>query len=528
LSKIIRVYAPFWFSIARCPSLTLRLLDLSGKKQTRKVGLPFRSKKNDEVVLDEVTEEEIYEGHTIASTLNFKLLGLSVSISQFGNQQHGPVKDLSALGDMDGSLDVDAYDPDGNCMRLFLSTKPCAYQSVPTKIISVRPFMTFTNRIGEDIYIKLNSADEPKVLHAYDSRVSFVFQPSGRDELQVRLRETEWSFPVQVTREDTIVLVLKSKNGARRYVKAEIRGFEEGSRFIVVFRLGPSNGPMRVENRSTVKSISVRQSGFGEDSWVLLEPLTTENFAWEDPYGQKFLDAKVESDHRSGVFKVDMEKGAVDSELCRELEVNFDVQEIGDIKIARFTDDDSTSQSSNEIISLTSIGNHGYSTPQTPTEHKTTTLEVIIEMGLVGISLVDHMPKELSYFYLERVFVSYSTGYDEGRTSRFKIILGRLQIDNQLPLTLMPVLLAPDNTGDSRQPVLKMTITMCNEETDGIQVYPYVYVRVTDNTWRLNIHEPIIWASADFYNKLQMDRLPKSSSVAQVDPEIHIKYSCLL
>lgn len=97
---MIRVYAPFWFSIARCPSLTLRLLDLSGKKQTRKVGLPFRNKKNDEVVLEEVTEEEIYEGHTIASTLNFKLLALSVSVSQFGNQQHGPAKDLSALGDM--------------------------------------------------------------------------------------------------------------------------------------------------------------------------------------------------------------------------------------------------------------------------------------------------------------------------------------------------------------------------------------------------------------------------------------------
>lgn len=48
---------------------------------------------------------------------------------------------------------------------------------------------------------------------------------------------------------------------------------------------------------------------------------------------------------------------------------------------------------------------------------------------------------------------------------------------------------------------------------------------MTDNTWRVNIHEPIIWALADFYNKLQMDRLPKSSSVAQVDPEIHIKYS---
>lgn len=61
---------------------------------------------------------------------------------------------------------------------------------------------------------------------------------------------------------------------------------------------------------------------------------------------------------------------------------------------------------------------------------------------------------------------------------RFKVILGHLQIDNQLPLTLMPVLLAPDKAGDSHQPVLKMTITMCNEETDGTQVYPYVYVRV--------------------------------------------------
>lgn len=150
----------------------------------------------------------------------------------------------------------------------------------------------------------------------------------------------------------------------------------------------------------------------------MLEPLTTANFSWEDPYGQKYLDAKVESDHRSGVFRLDMEKGVVDSELFRELEVNFHVQEIGDIKIARFTDDESTSQSPNEIISLPSVGDHGYSTPQTPTEHKTTTLEFIIEMGLVGISIVDHSPKELSYFYFERVFVSYSTGYDEGRTSR--------------------------------------------------------------------------------------------------------------
>ena len=46
--------------------------------------------------------------------------------------------------------------------------------------------MTFTNRIGQDIMIKLSSVDEPKVLRASDSRVAFVHRYSGGpDKLQV-------------------------------------------------------------------------------------------------------------------------------------------------------------------------------------------------------------------------------------------------------------------------------------------------------------------------------------------------------
>lgn len=100
LAKIIRIYAPYWFAIARCPPLTLKLLDLTVTKQTRKIGFPFQYKKNKEILLEEITEEEIYEGHTIASALNFKFLGLSVSIAHSGDGQYGPVKDLSPLGDM--------------------------------------------------------------------------------------------------------------------------------------------------------------------------------------------------------------------------------------------------------------------------------------------------------------------------------------------------------------------------------------------------------------------------------------------
>lgn len=62
---------------------------------------------------------------------------------------------------------------------------------------------------------------------------------------QVRLEDTEWSYPVKITKEDTFFLVLRRSNGTRKILRTEVRGFEEGSRFIVVFRCGSTDGPIR-------------------------------------------------------------------------------------------------------------------------------------------------------------------------------------------------------------------------------------------------------------------------------------------
>lgn len=54
------------------------------------------------------------------------------------------------------------------------------------QVISIRPYITFTNRLGQNIYMKLSSEDEPKILQASDARVSLVYRESGRPmELQV-------------------------------------------------------------------------------------------------------------------------------------------------------------------------------------------------------------------------------------------------------------------------------------------------------------------------------------------------------
>lgn len=53
----------------------------------------------------------------------------------------------------------------------------------------MRPYMTFTNRLGQDLYVKLSSEDPPKLLKASDVRVSFVYHETEEpSKLQVHTK----------------------------------------------------------------------------------------------------------------------------------------------------------------------------------------------------------------------------------------------------------------------------------------------------------------------------------------------------
>ncbi|MQL75897.1 hypothetical protein Taro_008256 [Colocasia esculenta] len=521
-SRLIRIYVPYWISSTRCPPLIYRIVDVSERRERTRFA--FRSRQQDEKVILQITQDEMLEGDTISAALNFKHLGMSLSLGRPGKENFGPVKELLPLGDMDGSMDLYAYDTEGNCIRVLISSKPCRYQAVPTKVISVRPFMTFTNRIGQDIFIKFGDEDQQKVLHPSDSRVSFVYSGTeGSERLQVRMEDTNWSYPVEILKEDKITLMLRDSNGERKFLRLEIRGYEEGSRFLIVLRPGSAHGPIRVENRIANMKINIRQSSLGDDAWIPIHPLSSINFSWEVPYGPNLLDICIKNGHTIYAQNISLEKA---TESCANLNTQgfeLHVLEVGDVKIARVTDiKKGIKQQSEEQHRMLPISNRENLSIREEMGNTAAPMELIVELSVVSVSLVDHRPRELLYLYLEKVFISYASGYDGGTTSRFKLIMGQLQLDNQLPLTVMPVLLMPERMGDTCHPVFKTTITMSNENIDGIQVYPYVYVRVTENYWRINIHEPIIWALIDFYNNLHIDHVPNTSSVTQVDPEIRI------
>ncbi|KAJ4777649.1 Pleckstrin (PH) domain-containing protein isoform 2 [Rhynchospora pubera] len=512
VSKVIRIYVPYWISCARLPPLGLCIMDISGKERTRFLRMSQSANKSEKII-SKVTPDEMVDGYTIASVLGFKGLALSASIVSQGKEVFGPVKDLTPLGDMDGSIDLIARDVDGNCMKILVSSKPSSFQAVPTKAIMLRPFMTFINMVGQDMYLKLNDGEEPQTLFASDWKVSFPYceNDGGPDKFQVRLSNTDWSYPVQISKEDSIVLVMRKADGGREFLRSEVRAYEEGSRFLVVFRLGPAEGPIRIENRTRDKTIQVQQADLRGEAPIHLEPHSTAKYSLDNPYGRKVLDVGIFSGTDISIHSINLENWTESSvDLREKYGIQLHIKDVGDIRVVIFLDEKNDMQMERHDPAIIM-----------QKEFRSTSMqfEVIVELGVVGVSLIDHRPKELLYLHLQRVFISYLTG----TVSRFKLLIGHLQLDNELPLTVMPVLLAPEEATDLNHSVFKSNIAISNETVDGTEVYPFVYLRVTKSLWRLNVHEPIIWALVDFYSHLHFDSMPTSSSVTQVDPEMRIE-----
>lgn len=63
--------------------------------------------------------------------------------------------------------------------------------------------------------------------------------------------------------------------------------------------------------------------------------------------------------------------------------------------------------------------------------------------------------------------------------SRFKVRMCGLQVDNQLPLTPMPVLFRPQRGVSETDYILKCSITMQSNGSLDLCVYPYIGLHVS-------------------------------------------------
>lgn len=62
---------------------------------------------------------------------------------------------------------------------------------------------------------------------------------------------------------------------------------------------------------------------------------------------------------------------------------------------------------------------------------------------------------------------------------RFKLRMHGIQVDNQLPLTPMPVLFRPQKIGDETDYILKFSMTLQSNGSLDLCVYPYIGFNVS-------------------------------------------------
>ncbi|KAF5202036.1 Vacuolar protein sorting-associated protein 13c [Thalictrum thalictroides] len=314
----------------------------------------------------------------------------------------------------------------------------------------------------------------------------------------------------------------------RTKLRVEVRSGTKMSSYEVVFRLASFSSPYRVENRSMFLPIRFRQVDGASDSWQSLLPNAAALFLWEDLGRQRLLEILVDGTDPSKSVKYNIDELAdhhpisVSGGPCSALRVTIIKEERTNVVIISDWMPENKLSLTNpkntpKLFRINSQNQQSISTSDCE-------FHVTLELAEMGLSIIDHTPEEILYLSVQNLFLSRTTGLGSG-ISRFKLRLHSIQVDNQLPLSPMPVLFRPQRVGEKLDYILKLSLTMQSNGSLDLWIYPYIgfHVGPENSAFIINIHEPIIWRLHEMIQNVNLSRLsnPQSTAVS-VDPIIQI------
>ncbi|KDP27978.1 hypothetical protein JCGZ_19058 [Jatropha curcas] len=426
-------------------------------------------------------------------------------------------------------VDVKAFSSDGSYYELSVVLKT----SERTKVVHFQPHTLFVNRVGFSVCLQQCDSQLLEWIHPTDPPKSFGWQSSSQVELlKLRVEGYNWSTPFSVCSEGMMHVSLKKDTGGdQMQLRIQVRSGTKSSRYEVIFRPNSSSSPYRIENRSMFLPIRFQQVDGVSDSWNLLLPNAAASFLWEDLGRRRLLELFVDGtdSSKSLIYNIDeisdnlpIHMGGGPARALRVTIVKEDKLNV--VKISDWMPE-------NESISLVSSGapvrlsQLGGNETQQQQFLSATDCEfhVVLELAELGISVIDHTPEEILYLSVQNVLLAYSTGLGSG-FSRFKLRMHGIQVDNQLPLTPMPVLLRPQKVGDEADYILKFSMTLQSNGSLDLCVYPYIGFSGPDTSaFLINIHEPIIWRLHEMIQQVNLNRLYDTQTTAvSVDPIIQI------
>ncbi|KAK2997055.1 hypothetical protein RJ639_024911 [Escallonia herrerae] len=283
----------------------------------------------------------------------------------------------------------------------------------------------------------------------------------------MRVDGYSWSAPFSVGTEGVMCISLINEiTNDLMHLRVEVRSGTRTSRYEVLFRPSSLSSPYRIENRSIFLPIRFRQVG-ATDSWRSLLPNSAASFLWEDLGRQRLLEVLVDGTDPSKSLKYNID------EICDHEPIHVAGGSLRALRVTIFKEE---------------------------------------KMNVIKIS--DWMP--------DNELMPTTSGIIP--SSVFKLRMYGIQIDNQLPLTPLPVLFRPQRLGEETDYILKFSMTWQSNGSLDLCVYPYIgFQGPEDSAFLINIHEPIIWRLHGMIQQANLNRLYDTQTTAvSVDPIIQI------
>ncbi|KAL3812236.1 hypothetical protein ACJIZ3_013504 [Penstemon smallii] len=446
-------------------------------------------------------------------------VGISVAIRN--SENFSPGVSLLEL-EKKQRVDLRAFNSDGTYYKL---SAVLHMTSDRTKVVHFQPHTMFINRAGCSICMQQCDTQLLEWLHPTDPPKHFGWLSAKAEFLKLRMDGYQWSTPFSISSEGLMSISLRSDSGSdEMHLSVEVRGGAKTSRYEVILRPSSFSSPYRIENRSFFLPIRFRQVHSSKDSWRSLLPNAAASFSWEDLGRQRYLELLVDGNDSTTSQKYDIDeikdhqpiqvvggpRRGLRVTIIREEKVNV-------VKISDWMPENDAPTLLNRSPSLQQI----YESKSTLASDSE--FHLILEVAELGLSIVDHTPEEILYLSLQNFLLSYSTGLGSG-ISRLKIRMGGIQVDNQLPLTPMPVLFRPQRIGEETDYIIKLSITQQSSGSLDLCIYPYMGLQGPENTaFLINIHEPIIWRLHGLIQQANINRIFDSQTTSvSVDPIIQI------
>ncbi|KAK9670363.1 hypothetical protein RND81_13G196500 [Saponaria officinalis] len=541
--KIIRFFVPYWIINDFSLPLAYRVVEIepldSGDSSIVKSGKQTVPRKNVQIldVIQDTSptpsmlspQDYVGRGGVLLFTsrndtyLSPKV-GIAVAVRDSDNYSPG----ISLLElEKKGRVDVKAISSDGSYYKLSAQLN---MTSDRTKVVHFQPHTLYMNRVGFSVYIQQCGTTSMEHIHPTDPPKPIRWNSSSKVEmLKLRVDGYKWSRPFSVGSEGIMSVLLESDaDGSEMNIRVAVRSGTRSSRYEVIFRPNSLSSPYRIENRSIFLPIHFRQVDGPSDSWRCLPPNTASSYLWEDVGRRRLLELFVDGSDPLRAVKYNIDEvfdhqpmnvgGEQTRAICVAI-VKEDKMNI--VKISDWMPQDEPLPVSHQRVP-TPVSLFSGSNP----EHQSTLsteFHAVVELSELGLSIVDHTPEEILYLSVQNLLLSHSSGLGSG-TSRFKLKMRGIQVDNQLPLTPMPVLFRPQRLREEIDYILKFSVTSQTNGSLDLCVYPYIGLHGPESSaFLINIHEPIIWRLHEMIQQVNLSRLRTTETNAvSIDPIIQI------